>query len=283
MRVERLGRSGGGGGGYQGNANGGFGGCGTIILVFEEGATIVPATISPVAPAVIRGGFAGTEGSAAERAPGALSTIDKNGNFDCLAFDNAQSVTLDGFLLMRGKAHDLLKSGAGDLVVTNCTITGVSSGNGPGRGAHITGTASTTARFSDVRFLNILGSGTAGTDNGTAMYLSTMGRVYIDDCLFATNGCQFDATGNTLHNAGGTDIYVASGAALLARTLHSRGLPRPPRQHRLLRRDAVGDNVGEEKILPDLAVAGSSDTPISGGYARGGSMCYAICCMHYSH
>ena len=188
----------------------------------DEDEAVVPTTISPAVPIVIRGGFAGTEDSAAARVPGALSTIDKNGGYDCLSFDNAQAVTLDGFLLKRGKEHDLVKSGAGDIVVTNCTITGISSGNGPGRGAHITGTASTTARLEDVRFVNILGSGTAGTDNGTALFAQTMRRVIIDDCLFSTNGCPFYATGNELHNMNGACIY-ADGAPLTVRRTRFAG------------------------------------------------------------
>ena len=45
--------SGGGGGGYTGNPNGGFGGCGTIILAFEEGVTIGQPTVESLTVAYL--------------------------------------------------------------------------------------------------------------------------------------------------------------------------------------------------------------------------------------
>lgn len=188
---------------------------GDETLVYE------PEVLSPAVPAVIRGGFAGTEMAASERAAGALSTIDAQNNVDCFAFANAQSVTLDGFLLRRGKTHNLAKSGTGDLVVTNCTVCDVSSGLGAGRGVYLNNAASATVTLVEVRFFNLLGSGN-GAANGTALYAKSLRRVFIDDCLFSTNGCPFDATGNTMHNHDGACIY-ADGAPLTVRRTRFAG------------------------------------------------------------
>ena len=175
----------------------------------DEDKATVPTTISPAVPAVIRGGFAGTEDEAAERAPGALSTIDKNGYYDCLTFANSQPVTLDGFWLKRGKERNLVKSGAGDITVTNCVSSDI-SGITSGHGAYLVGGSATVARFANVRFSNLIGGGTTGGNKGTALYLETFSRVFVDDCTFATNGCKFSTGFNN-------NMYDQDGAALFAK------------------------------------------------------------------
>ena len=159
-------------------------------------------------PVVIRGGFAGTEDSAAARAPGALSTIDKNGKFDCLTFNNSQPVTLDGFWLKRGQSHNLNKSGAGDITVTNC-VSSDASGITSGHGGYFVGSSATVARFANVRFSDLIGGGTTGGNKGTALYLETFSRVFVDDCTFATNGCSFSyGFGNSMYDQDGAALYA---------------------------------------------------------------------------
>ncbi len=174
----------------------------------DEDEAVVPTTISPAVPAVIRGGFAGTEDEAAERAPGALSTIDKNGYYDCLTFANSQPVTLDGFWLRRGKERNLVKSGAGDITVTNC-VSSDASGITSGHGGYLVGGAATVARFANVRFSNLIGGGTTGGNKGTALYLETFSRVFVDDCTFATNGCSFSyGFGNSMYDQDGAALFA---------------------------------------------------------------------------
>ena len=175
----------------------------------DEDEAVVPTTISPAVPAVIRGGFAGTEDEAAERAPGALSTIDKNGYYDCLTFANSQPVTLDGFWLKRGEGHNLVKSGTGDITVTNC-VSSDASGITSGHGGYFVGGSATVARFANVRFSNLIGGGQTGGNKGTALYLETFSRVFVDDCTFATNGCSFSY-------GFGNNMYDQDGAALFAK------------------------------------------------------------------
>ena len=182
----------------------------------DEAEAVVPTTISPAVPAIIRGGFAGTEDEAAERAPGALSTIDKNGKFDCLTFNNSQPVTLDGFWLKRGQSHNLNKSGAGDITVTNC-VSSDASGLAQGHGAYLVGSSTTVARFADVRFSNLFGGGQLNSNKGTTLYLETFARVFIDDCTFATNGCSFSyGFGNSMYDQDGAALY-ANNAPLTVR------------------------------------------------------------------
>ena len=182
----------------------------------DEAEAVVPTTISPAVPAIIRGGFAGTEDEAAERAPGALSTIDKNGKFDCLTFNNSQPVTLDGFWLKRGQSHNLNKSGAGDITVTNC-VSSDASGLAQGHGAYLVGSSTTVARFADVRFSNLFGGGQVNSNKGTTLYLETFARVFIDDCTFATNGCSFSyGFGNSMYDQDGAALY-ANNAPLTVR------------------------------------------------------------------
>lgn len=169
----------------------------------------VKDSISPPVAAIIRGGFAGTENSAAERAEGAMSLCDAVNVGYCFNFANTQAVTLDGFHLKRGSPRNLLKSAAGDITVTNCVSSDVTNING-GNGAHLKGSSTTVARFADVRFSNFFGAEQVGGNKGTALYLETFSRVYIDDCTFSTNGCSFSA-------GFGNSMYDQDGAALFAK------------------------------------------------------------------
>lgn len=168
----------------------------------------VKETISPPVSAVIRGGFAGTENSAAERAEGAMSLCDAVNVGTCFSFANTQAVTLDGFYLKRGKERNLVKSGAGDITVTNCVSSDV-SGITSGHGGYLVGSSTTVARFANVRFSNFFGGGTTGGNKGTALYLKTFSRVYIDDCTFATNGCSFSSGfGNLMYDQDGAALFA---------------------------------------------------------------------------
>ena len=182
----------------------------------DEVAATVKLTIMPEVPVTIRGGFNGTENSPAERARGALSLCDAANVGYCFDFASDYAVTLDGFWLKNGKDHNLNKSGVGDITVTNCVISdasgvGVASGSrqGSGHGGYLTGGATAVARLSDVRFANLFGGSTVGKNIGTALYLQTFSRVFIDGCTFTSNGCPFSTgVGNSMYDMDGAAIYA---------------------------------------------------------------------------
>lgn len=174
----------------------------------NETEVSVKAKISPTVAAVIRGGFSGTEDSAGERVDGAMSICDAVNVGSCFNFDNSQPVTLDGFWLKRGKDHNLVKSGAGDIIVTNCVSSDISS-IANGHGGYLVGKSTTVARFVNVRFNNLFGSETVGGNKGTALYLETFSRVFVDDCIFATNGCKFSyGFGNSMYDQDGAALFA---------------------------------------------------------------------------
>ena len=168
----------------------------------------VKETIAPPVAAVIRGGFAGTENSAAERAEGAMSICDAVNVGYCFSFANTQEVTLDGFWLKRGEGHNLVKSEAGDITVTNC-VSSDASGKTSGHGGYLVGSSVTVARFANVRFSNLIGGEQLGGNKGSALYLEKFSRVYIDGCTFSTNGCSFDYSfGNSMYDQDGAALFA---------------------------------------------------------------------------
>lgn len=174
----------------------------------DETKPSVKATISPPVAAVIRGGFAGTENRAAERAEGAMSLCDAVNVGYCFNFENTQAIMLDGFHLKRGENHNLMKSGAGDITVTNC-VSSDASGVPNGHGGYLIGSSETVARFANVRFSNLFGGGQLGGNKGSALYLKTFSRVYIDGCTFSTNGCSFSFSfGNSMYDQDGAALFA---------------------------------------------------------------------------
>ena len=185
----------------------------------DEVGQVARPSVAPAAAAAIRGGFDGLETSPEEREPGAKSVCDAQGFNSCFAFANAVAVTLDGFELVGGKAHNLEKSGAGDLTVTNCVIRDT-SGAGNGRGVYVTSASAATVRLVDVRFSNLFGGGAAGDNSGTALFAKNCGRVEVDWCAFTTNGCQFAiGADNKMYQQNGAALYAESAPLTVTRTL----------------------------------------------------------------
>ena len=152
----------------------------------------------------IRGGFAGVECDAAERAPGARSVLDGGNERDPLKFTNAAEAELENLVFTHGIYYGLRKKGAGDLTVTNCAFVAngcqswlnegqvnykSSTVDDGGAGACFKGSASSTK----LKVVDCVFAGNLTKDNceyvacGLGAYCGSMKEAVFDSCLFVTN------------------------------------------------------------------------------------------------
>ena len=163
----------------------------------ESANSMMAIGISPGVEAAIRGGFAGSESAPGERTRGMKSRIDGETAYNCLTVNNAQELTVDGFLFTRGKARGLTKSGVGDIMVTNCTFdaNGAVTQKVSGRAMNLQGTAGVThAVIADCRVVNHIETGSDASKNGGAIYLGKLADATVSDCQFASNGVAYGTT-----------------------------------------------------------------------------------------
>ena len=190
--------------------------------------TLAP-TCSPKADAVVRGGFAGTESDPADRADGTLSTIDGDGDYTPLTLDNAHAITLERLGFMHSRDSGLIKSGAGDIVLLDCSFTANATNmvSVNGRGARLSGSAGVTHAvvsncvFAGNQYLSTVQNGSACY--GFGLYLGNFARAEVVDSLFVTNGVNRASAWpsfndwNGKETMNGTAIY-ASSAPIFARS-----------------------------------------------------------------
>ena len=214
----------------------------------DELVKVDPPSINPSVAATLRGGFGGLETSIDGRADGARSTISVEGPHTALSIANAEALTLEGFRT-RGGSRGLSKSGAGALTVTNCVFEKVSSSSGEALGVVVKGTG--VVRFANVRFSEFYQTETATQRNGAALFLNGPSRVYLDDCLFVSNGVPF-STGS-----GSNQAYAMRGSAL-----YSSGTPLTARNCRFVGNRGqtldVGGGEGGGVVRLDGACGGSA-------------------------
>ena len=212
-------------------------------LVARSPANLVTLTSTPLA---IRGGFTGTEDSAAERAPGACSTIDgANNNYNSFNFKNTAIVSFERLVFTHTRlgvqnqkgGHIFKDTSAGDVVISDCRFEdNVASGNNSNYGLAccFQGTAAATVSITNCVFAynRADGNASAGSINGRVLYAQTLKRLVIDDTLFVSNGCNL--VNSPLGSIGGRDwgkggvIYV-NGAPLTMRNCELRANRSPIR------------------------------------------------------
>ena len=161
-----------------------------IWIIGEVSTKLSCPSLSPDAAFAVRGGFTGVEDRADQREKGAMSTIDGGNVADnLLAFANAKPLELEGLNLVNARQHAVVKSGAGDLTVTNCNIegNGLSVAQVSGRALNLSGTVAAQVTVVDTRFARNYESDRYGA-YGPCVYLSTLARATFDNCLFVTNG-----------------------------------------------------------------------------------------------
>ena len=152
-------------------------------------------TIPSGVKAKIRGGFKGTEATAAEREDGVKSVVSGNvRKYNTLEVFSDSALRIERISFIDSKGRGIYKKGEGDLTLVDCDIVGCGLflGNVLGRGLYMTGTADKTrlfaerCTFSGNRYGGEKGQNSLGSGHGAA--LIDLARATFDDCLFVTNG-----------------------------------------------------------------------------------------------
>ena len=181
--------------------------------------TVGSVTLNADNPLSVKGGFHGWENSAAEREPGFRSVIDGGEVTDCLTIANSAAVEVERIYFTRSLNCGLIKTGAGDMLVSDCHF--ITNGMGratelSGKGARVSGTASTTV----VTFTNCVFRGNrvkTGMDGGVAplgggINASSLKSLRIENCYFVHNGIYLRAPGGA--NSGDPSTGNCSGNAV---------------------------------------------------------------------
>jgi hypothetical protein len=195
--------------------------------------SFAPSTVTIAAPLVIRGGFTGVEDSIDERPEGTLSTLDGARAYDLLTLANAAAnpLAVERMIFTRARLNAFVNSGVGALAVTNCqfldnsTRANNSSLDATGRGVNLSG-AFTASFTSCVWRGNVKTGAGSSLAQGSAIYASGLSRLFLDDCLFVTNG--MSATGGIAGSSPGRDrcngdCLWMDGTPITARNCHFRG------------------------------------------------------------
>lgn len=156
-------------------------------------------TIPSGVKAKIRGGFKGTEATAAEREDGVKSVVSgKTRTYKTLEISSDSALRIERIRFIESKERGIYKKGAGDLTLVDCDMIAcgynLGKSNGyptHGRGFVMTGTPGKTRLFATrCTFAgNRVGAYTnydAGNGQGAAFM--NLARATLDDCLFVTNG-----------------------------------------------------------------------------------------------
>ena len=188
-----------------------------VWLACTKDHTGSSATISY--PIWIRGGFTGVENSPAERPEGHRSVIDGNDAWDGLSINNAAAVEVERILFIRGVNCGLVKTGAGDMRVSDCiflTNGTERAGNTSGKGARVSGTKATTV----VTFTNCVFRGNrvkatysaACAALGSGINGSSLKCLRLENCYFVHNGNFLRSPGGA--NSGDSSTGNFSGSAV---------------------------------------------------------------------
>jgi hypothetical protein len=186
----------------------------------------VKGNLTPAADAVIAlletdlavyGGFAGTEASAAERAPGAMTTINGTEKYDLVKVSvfAGCSLSFDGFNFTKAIYRAVAKRGAGDLKFTNCRFVG----NGFKQSAHGRGICSLGGQgaaklvVENCVFEGNKQNGRVGNSGcGAAVYAMSQRRFFCDNTLVCSNGVVL--LNGSLNSPGVADNRSVRGSAM---------------------------------------------------------------------
>ena len=157
-------------------------------------------SIAASSPLALRGGFAGTENSPADRAAGSLTVLDFGNALGGFTIDNSAAVEIDRIEFLRCRTRAIAKSGVGDLALRDSVFTRCGQ-NALLKGRALYAEGSSAANISITNCVvrgNMTVDSNRGeqSNHGAAVYVSGCSRLFVDDSLFASNGMQLvDMTG----------------------------------------------------------------------------------------
>ncbi len=196
----------------------------------------IRADISITNNLAVRGGFAGSENSASERAAGTVSVIDNEKLQNGLTVENNADAPLEFECLVfcNMTTRALQKTGAGGLTIRDCKFFN-NGRSAPSRGRAFDATGSSTAVLTvastvfDGNMDVVLNDRDVGL--GGAVYVSTFARAFFDNCTFTTNGVHLNEAGyyGLSTRSAGSAVY-ASGAPVTMRRCRFAGNVTPANQ-----------------------------------------------------
>ena len=169
---------------------------GTVSELWLKGdfeASAAPSAVTISDNLCIRGGFAGTETAAGERAAGALSVFSGNDTYNIMEVNVAVGKTLSFERVVFTRAYNcaLKKTGNGSLVITESSISQNGRAIGHTRGATGCGLNVSGSGTLSVSSTTIEGNGPVNypenSGGGWGVYVTGAERAYFDNCSFVTN------------------------------------------------------------------------------------------------
>ena len=178
------------------------------------------AAVTLAGSLTVRGGFTGVENAPEERPEGVRTWLDGfNCNFPPLEFvvPSGALLTVERIRFSHAKASGLRKTGAGNLLVRDCFFTDrkQSEWNLQGGGIYAAGGTNTVT---NCQFVNLIDYSVNALSNsglgGDGIFFSGCAQAYVDDCLFATNGIQFNRNKGAQARHTGSAVYVSATPAV---------------------------------------------------------------------
>jgi hypothetical protein len=239
-----------------------------------------PITYSPNYEVKIIGGFTGVEDSEEERAVGVISVLDGNDAVVPFSLNNAAKVEFDSIKFRRGAKSNIVKSGQGDVVFSNCQFTDAGSWQYASGGSY-SGSGLATLIFTNCLFYNnyptvAWDKGWDYRHGGYGAFIDKCKRVIFDDCYFKYNGKQ-DKPTTQRSDYGGGALYVSSSPVTMRNTRFEGN--RNLMSAHASRTDAIGivhicGDGGADSAFTNCVWVGNEDRPVesSGSKAPGGGM-----------
>ena len=171
----------------------------TREIWIADGLAAQTLTIEPTVSLAIRGGFAGTETSAAERAEGTRTVFDYNHDLDGWTLTNGEDapVEFDRLVFQHTTKRAIYKTGAGDFTFRDGSLDhngqrdNVQNSKLFGRALYATGSSAATITIINSTILgnrSITYYQSESVINGASLTVESCKRLVVDDTLFASNG-----------------------------------------------------------------------------------------------